>query len=354
MFPKIFKVCGGFYNKKPVADKNGKIPFVGATDSHNGFTQFCTVDDIDKTSKTGNLNNASLEKKIFKGNCIAVTNNGSVGYAYYQQHPFTCSHDVNPLYLRNAELNRDLAKFLMTVIAQQRVCFTYVRKWRPMRMKKSKIMLPVDAHGKPDYAFMESYIDEIQKEKIFQYVEYSKKELLKLGDYKKIKALEEVDWKPYRIDTIAQVDSGRDIYDAERVDGDLPYITAGVQQNGIGYFVGNRNKTIAKNIISVNRNGAVGSSFYHEYPALYSNDCRKVILNNYNENKYVSLFMTHQIMMQRKNYNYSRKMGTERLKKQMIMLPALNDDIPDYEYMEQYIKNLMIKKYKEYLEYQNN
>lgn len=55
---------------------------------------------------------------------------------------------------------------------------------------------------------------------------------------------------------------------------------AGVQQNGIGYFVGNMNKSIAKNAISVSRNGAgVGSLFYHEYSALYSNDCRKVKLN---------------------------------------------------------------------------
>ena len=33
------------------------------------------------------------------------------------------------------------------------------------------------------------------------------------------------------------------------------------------------------------------------------------------------------------------------------MLPVNDAGNPDYEYMEQYIKNLMIKKYKEYIEY---
>ena len=42
---------------------------------------------------------------------------------------------------------------------------------------------------------------------------------------------------------------------------------------------------------------------------------------------------------------------SSRMKRQIIMLPVNDAGNPDYEYMEQYIKNLMIKKYKAYLEY---
>lgn len=173
-FVDIFKICGGFYNKKPKSNENGKIPFIGATESNNGITQFCSIEDIDKTSKTGDKNNASIDKKLFKGNCIVVTNNGSVGYAYYQVNSFTCSHDVNPLYLKNRPLNKNIALFLITAIEQQRVCFTYVRKWRPKRMIKSKIMLPVNEKGFPDYEFMEQFIKEREQIKKEKYADYCK------------------------------------------------------------------------------------------------------------------------------------------------------------------------------------
>ena len=32
-----------------------------------------------------------------------------------------------------------------------------------------------------------------------------------------------------------------------------------------------------------------------------------------------------------------------------IMLPVDNDGKPDYAYMEQYVKNMMLKKYEQYL-----
>ena len=36
------------------------------------------------------------------------------------------------------------------------------------------------------------------------------------------------------------------------------------------------------------------------------------------------------------------------------MLPVTDDGAPDYEYMEQYAKNLMLRKYKQYLSYLNS
>lgn len=123
--------------------------------------------------------------------------------------------------------------------------------------------------------------------------------------------------------------------------------------NGIKYLVGNNNETLESNCISVNRNGSVGYSFYHKYPALYSNDCRKLRLKKCN-NEYVSLFMTNQIMQQKDKYNYSIKMGTSRLKKQMIMLPVSECGEPDYIFMEKYGKLLVMKKCQQYLDYINS
>ena len=83
-FTDIFEIKKGFYNKKPTRTANADIPFLGATDSNNGVTNFLTLGVIEKSSKTGKLPNEPLERKLFPGNAIAVTNNGSVGHAYYQ------------------------------------------------------------------------------------------------------------------------------------------------------------------------------------------------------------------------------------------------------------------------------
>lgn len=314
----------------------GIFPYVSSSAINNGVDGF-----------VGNTDGVRRYK-----NCLSLANSGSVGSCFYEPFEFVASDHITHL---EGDYTKSQYLFMASMLNRLSEKYNFNREINDERISREKIVLPVDVNGNPDFGFMEKYVRNILEFKLKNYLKYCRCKLVKLGEMIALQSFSELEWKPFRINNIAQVNSGRDIYDAERLDGDLPYITAGVQQNGIGYFVGNMNKTITKNAISVSRNGAgVGSSFYHEYLALYSNDCRKVILNNYNENKYVSLFITNQIMAQRKNYNYSRKMGTERLKKQMIMLPALYDDEPDYKYMEQYIKNLMIKKYTSYITYIEN
>ena len=158
-------------------------------------------------------------------------------------------------------------------------------------------------------------------------------------------------WLPFTLDKLGDILSGKDIYEEERVIGDIPYISAKAMNNGIGYFVGNMNNTFESNCISVNRNGSVGHAFFHPYNALFSNDCRKFKLNEFSDNKYVSLFISTQIKAQKERYSYGYKLGTARLKKQQIMLPVNDDNEPDYKYMEQYMVNLELKLLTKYLNY---
>ncbi|SHL24778.1 Type I restriction modification DNA specificity domain-containing protein [Fibrobacter sp. UWT2] len=173
-----------------------------------------------------------------------------------------------------------------------------------------------------------------------------------VAKYNEIAKLEEKEWRAFPIDSIFKIESGCDIYDKERIEGKIPYITSSAENNGIKYFVSNMNSTYESNVIAVNRNGSVGYAFYHKYPALFSNDCRKLkILHCPRDNEAVSLFMTTQIMQQKEKYNYCLKMGTNRLSRQKIMLPIDDKGNPDYPYMEQYIKNIFYKKAKEYLDF---
>jgi len=157
-YDDIFNIKKGFYNKKPDAVENGNIPFIGATEFNNGITSFHNLETIETTSKTGEGQNEPLDKKMFKSNCITVSNNGSVGFAFYQPQKFTCTHDVNPLYLKNKELNVYIAMFLCTLIEMEQYRWDYGRKWRPVRMPHSLIKLPVTKDGTPDWQFMEDYV----------------------------------------------------------------------------------------------------------------------------------------------------------------------------------------------------
>ncbi|SFQ55610.1 restriction endonuclease subunit S [Parafilimonas terrae] len=154
----VFIIKNGYYNKKPDVTETGEIPFIGATENNNGVTGYYSLFDIETNHKDERSAAHDLDKKIFKGNCITVSNNGSVGCAFYQRNDFTCSHDINILYLKEREWNEYLAMFVCTLIQLEKYRWAYGRKWRPVRMPISEIKLPVTKQGKIDWEFMESFV----------------------------------------------------------------------------------------------------------------------------------------------------------------------------------------------------
>ena len=161
--------------------------------------------------------------------------------------------------------------------------------------------------------------------------------------------LDNTTWKEYFIEDVCKIYSGKDIYERERIQGDTPYVTATASNNGIGYFVNNTNKTKDKNCISVNRNGSVGHSFYHNYEALFGNDTRK--LKSKYENEYVGKFISFMISEQKGKYGYGYKMGTGRLKRQKIMLPSDKEGKPNYDFMKKCIIMNELKHIKKILKF---
>lgn len=337
----IFSVGSG--KRLTNADKiDGTRPFIGATDNMNGVTGF--VDN----------ENSSLDNNV-----LGVNYNGAPCIGFY--HPYECifTDDVKRLHLKNHEDNQYVLLFFKTIILQQKNKYCYGYKFNERRMLRQIIVVPVADNDEPDYQFMEDYIKELMVAKRKQYQEYVEKRLVELGidDVKKNETgqynldLESREWKPCRLSKLGKVESGRDIYAMERVEGDIPYITSGSQNNGIGYFVSNKNDTLDKDYIAFNRNGAVGLAFYHPYWSVMGNDCRKIHISKADENMYVGLFIATAISMQSKSFSYSRKLGTARANKLQIMLPVDDNNEPDYEFMEECGRKIMAKKYIQYLKY---
>ena len=163
-YSDIFDVQKGFYNKKPDHSKKGAIPFLGASERDNGVTEYYSVKDISEASKTGYEVTPSTKSKMFSPKAVCVTNNGSVGNAFYQPIQFTCSHDVNPLYILDGSFNMYSALFVATIIEIDKYRWAYGRKWRPERMGKSQILLPAKHEGTntiPDWEYMTKYIQSL-------------------------------------------------------------------------------------------------------------------------------------------------------------------------------------------------
>lgn len=117
----------------------GNTPFIGAIDSNNGYREFIG------------------QEPIHKENTITVNYNGSVAEAFYQNSPFWASDDVNVLYPK-FEMNQFTALFITSIIKLEKFRFNYGRKWNLDRMNDSKIKLPIDKSGNPDFTFMEMYM----------------------------------------------------------------------------------------------------------------------------------------------------------------------------------------------------
>lgn len=171
-FTDVFIVGHGFYNKKPPMHADGEIPFIGASGVNNGVTGFTTMDDVSRCSKIGYGPNEPLECKMFDRGTLCVVNNGSVGYTYFQPHSYTCTHDVNPLTLKSRVMSEPLGLFLAQCIRKQGACFQYAHKWRPSRMVRSFLMLPVDSSGQPDWKFMEDYAKRKMTDKIKELIAF--------------------------------------------------------------------------------------------------------------------------------------------------------------------------------------
>lgn len=334
----IFEIRKGFYNKKPPCYENGNIPFIGATDSNNGITGFSDYETIDANSKIGYGPNESIDRKIFPGNAICVTNNGSVGYAYYQPSEFTCTHDVNPLYLKNIALNRHLAMFLIACIEKQRVCFTYARKWRPKRMVHSKLMLPIDEAEQPDWSFMENFMKEVENDALNTTLSYFAD---KQSITPPVKSSNELKYKEFDIQSIFNILPGKRLTKSNMVQGKRPFIgaTDSFLNNGITEWVDNYNESLDKNCLGVNYNGSVGETFYHPYSCIFSDDVKRLHLKSSSASHYTMLFLKTAILQQKEKYAYGYKFNEKRMLKQIITLPATPDGSPDWDYMESYMRH---------------
>lgn len=311
----------------------GKRPFIGALDNSNGVVQF--VSDT----------NESLDCNV-----LGVNYNGNgMGIGFY--HPYECvfSDDVKRFHLKNTEDCKELALFTKALIAKQRDKFGYLYKFNAKRMAATSILLPVTASGEPDYEYMAEYTRQKRNAMLAKYRAYVESRIAELGEAVEIPALDEKEWAHFKMPQIFRlIQRGKRLKNADHVFGTVPYVSSTANNNGVDdYIEATPGTRVFGDCISLANSGSVGTAFYEPFDFVASDHV--TALKTEGMSKYCYLFMTAIIEKQGSNFNFNREINDARIKNMQIMLPVTDSGEPDYEYMEQYAKNMMLHKYQQYL-----
>lgn len=165
--------------------------------------------------------------------------------------------------------------------------------------------------------------------------------------------LEEKEWKAFKItDIFSIIKRGRRLKKADHTKGNIPYVSSTALNNGVDGFIGNKKGVRYSNCLTVANSGSVGSSFYHPYEFIASDHVTALI--NPAFNKFIYLFISVLIERFKEKYNFNREINDKRIQREIVMLPIAKNNMPDYEYMEGYIKNVMYSQAKTLVKYFNN
>ena len=184
-----------------------------------------------------------------------------------------------------------------------------------------------------------------------KYLFEGEKKELKSIRYVDIPKLDEKEWAAFHIvDLFDKVQRGKRLKTEDHIVGNTPYISSTAINNGIDNFIGNtKNVRRYANCLSLANSGSVGSCFYEPFEFIASDHVTHLKKNGIN--KYQYLFLSVMLNRLSEKYNFNREINDTRIKTEVIMLPIDGDGVPDYPYMEQYIKNIFYKKAKEYLDF---
>lgn len=320
---------------------SGSRPFIGALDNNNGVAGF--VSDV----------NESVDSNV-----LGVNYNGNgVCLAFY--HPYECifSDDVKRFHLKSGNDCAGRLLFLKVPIQQQKDKFCYLYKFNAERMMRQRIMLPTTS-GTPDFAYMDEYASSMEECLLARYRGFIEERLNAL-EFRKIPDLAEKKWEKFKAfgaDGMFRISATKSSIDGIRlIDGDdkvVPYVTRSDQNNGVVRFVSRNNMSYGYDEAARITVGLdTQTAFWQPHSFVTGQNIHVITGDSLNE--YVAQFLILLFRLQMKaKFNWGGNGATlGRMKTLNIMLPVNDSGKPDFEYMEQYIKNLMFRKYRQYLSF---
>lgn len=317
---------------KNVAD--GKTIIIAASGANEGFSCFSNDEPISKNAMTISFNGVGT------------------GTAFVHNYLFNLNSDCG-LVKPKENISLYALRFIAVSINQNKNKFNYGYKANESRILRQTVLLPISDDGQPDYAYMAEYAQQKRETMLNKYLEYVEEHVAEL-EHKDIPALNEKEWKPIFISSMFELVRGCENNMAMLEDGYTPLISAKANNNGLKGFVHNPKKIIAGQCITLNNDGDGGAGLAYYQPANMALDSHvTALVPLFDMSAFVMLFIAKCISGLHGFFGHGLSISNPRAKRLRIMLPVTDTGEPDYAYMEQYSKNMMLRKYKQYLEFIN-
>jgi hypothetical protein len=128
---------------------------------------------------------------------------------------------------------------------------------------------------------------------------------------------------------------GKRLKSLDRIDGSLPFVTAGERDTGISAYIGNNVEVFEPNTITIDM---FGSAKYRNY--YYGADDHVAVVHTEQIDKNAVVFLTAAIHKVSYNslWDYSNNFYAKDADSLVITLPVTSDNKPDYDYMATFIR----------------
>lgn len=325
---KYFKVsdvfdCPKINKYSSIPDITGNIPFVSSTAVNNGIKNY-------------------IDGEPIKGNCITVSTNGNCFDCFYQPNPICVSTDVEVLY--SPFLNEINALFIIALLKLESYRWSYGRKPKNGKVKNSLIKFPVDNMGNINWKFMEQYINNIMEKKINN---TKIKDLLKSNNKIPAKFTYDNSWKKFNLQDLYKIVTGNK-FDKNKMTFSVPkinFVSRISFNNGVDGKVDfiEDVEPFPKGLITVALGGSYLGSTFVQYEPFYTGQNIAVLYPKFNVMSLeVNLFISTIIRTEsRQHYQaFGRELNKHISNDFAIKLPTINNEIPNWEFMENYIKSL--------------
>lgn len=332
----------------------------------NGLGDYVVTSGL---TDNGILGKTDVPARIFEKGTITVD---MFGCAFYRQFQYKMVTHARVFSLKPNQLITDnqglflsnSLKFLSREFGYENMC-----SWEKIKSKT----IPLPQHnGDIDFDFMESFIAELEAQRIaelsaylkvsgFDNYELSTEELDAL---QKFSNLDNDNWGTYRVgDLFEKVVTKKLPYKAKQLpkqpvdDYVLPCLTYSFQNQGLNYYAPKTEATILSNVISIPSNSDVYRAYYQTRDFTVLSDAYAIRwkLEGYklSPNQYLFMVMCINKVTDLPIYSYKNKLGGWNVvKEKYIRLPEIEGKI-DFAFMEAFISAMKKLAIKDVVDYSN-
>ena len=317
---------------------SGETPYLCASSENNAVSSYIKYD----------------KEHLEKGNCIFI--GGKTFVVTYQSKDFYSNDSHNlALYLKKGTPSKAAFLYMASCVYKSlHRKYSWGNSISKAKIQEDIITLPV-SNGKIDFAFMDSFIAELEAERVAElsaYLTVSGLDNYELsGD--EVQALQNyslLTWKSFNLECLfGKSTRGKRLKGDDRVSGTLPFVTAGEASEGISAYISNDVEIFEKNTTTIDM---FGSAKYRNYK--YGADDHIAVVHTETVPMKAAIFLTAAIhkAAHTGKFDYGHNFYAKDADALDIMLPA-KDGKPDYDTMTALISAVQKLVIKEVVLYAN-